>query len=373
MYLRTFIVALITACSGLQANEIHKTIEKKIDIIVSDRIAKDTPGCSIGLMKDQKLIVAKGYGMANLEQNTVLTSQSIHRLASVSKQFTAFSVLLLADEGKINLNDDIRTHLPDLYDYGTKVTINSMLGHASGMGDYNDLDKLLATPLKSVAGGKFRLGDEDYLTINEYYDVIKSLPLVQPPIQAQRYSNFAYFLLSMLVEKVSGESLREYSDRRIFKPLGMNNTFFADDLWEIVPNRASGYAHIGEGNYINRMTNIFAVGDGGLHTNIEDMALWDAHFNQPVLGRNPQKLMMLMNTPNTSLGYDEDETYKYANGQYTNGSTYDHSGGWLGTSTFYMRKPNEKISVAVFCNVGAFDSAIVGMEILDMAHEYLAD
>lgn len=373
MHFRTFSVALIMACSSLQANEIHKTIEKKIDAIVSDKIAKYTPGCSIGLMNDQKLIVAKGYGMANLEQNTVLTSQSVHRLASVSKQFTAFSVLLLADEGKINLDDDIRTHLPDLYDYGTKVTINSMLGHASGMGDYNDLDKLLATPLKSVAGGKFRLGDEDYLTIKEYYNVIKSLPLVQPPNQAQRYSNFDYFLLSMLVEKVSGESLREYSDRRIFKPLGMKNTFFADDLWEIVPNRASGYANLGEGNYINRMTNIFAVGDGGLHTNIEDMALWDAHFYKPTLGKKPQELMKLMNTPNTNLGNEEDAEYYYANGQYTKRGSYEHSGGWLGTSTFFTRRPDEKISVAVFCNVGAFDAHIIGFEILDMANELLAD
>jgi len=369
--MRILTVVLLLACSNLQANELNKALEKKIDAVIADYVTDDTPGCSIGLMNNKELLFAKSYGMANLEQNTKLSSKSIHRLASVSKQFTAFSVLLLADEGKIDLDDDIRTHLPDLHDYGTKVTINSMLGHASGMADYRDLDKLLPTPLKSVAGGKFRLGDEDYLTINEYYDVIKTLPLVQPPNHAQRYSNFAYFLLSMLVEKVSGETLRQYSDKRIFKPLGMNNTFYADNLWEIVPNRASGYANIGEGKYINRMTNIFAVGDGGLHTNIEDMALWNAHFYKPTLGKDPQQLMKLMITPNTSLGYDEDADYFYANGQYTNSNSYDHSGGWLGTSTFYIRRPAEKTSVAVFCNIGAFDAPTIGFEIIDMAKELL--
>jgi len=373
MFMRILTVTLLLACNNLQANDLNKTLEKKIDAIVADKVSKDTPGCSIGLMNNQELLVAKSYGMANLEQNTKLSSKSIHRLASVSKQFTAFSVLLLADEGKINLDDDIRTHLPDLHDYGTKVTINTMLGHASGMGDYRDLDKLLPTPLKSVAGGKFRLGDEDYLTINEYYDVIKTLPLVQPPNHAQRYSNFAFFLLSILVEKVSGETLREYSDRRIFKPLGMNNTFFADNLWEIVPNRASGYANMGEGKYINHMTNIFAVGDGGLHTNIEDMALWNAHFYKPTLGKNPKQLMKLMNTPNTNLGNNEDAEYFYANGQYTKRGSYEHSGGWLGTATFYTRRTTEKTSVAVFCNVGGFDAHIIGFEILDMAKELLAD
>ena len=184
MFQKTLITTLLLTSISLQASEISEsvkqTIENKIDAMVAEQITDDTPGCSIGLMNKQELIFTKSYGLANLEQNTKLTSQSIHRIASVSKQFTAFAVLLLADEGKISLDDDIRTHLPDLYDYKTKVTINAMLGHASGMGDYRDLDKLLPTPLKSVAGGKFRLGDEDYLTINEYYDVIKSLPLVQP-------------------------------------------------------------------------------------------------------------------------------------------------------------------------------------------------
>ena len=175
----------------------------------------------------------------------------------------------------------------------------------------------------------------------------------------------------MLVERVSGETLREYSKRRIFKPLGMNNTFFADNLWEIVPNRASGYARRGEGKYINRMTNIFVVGDGGLHTNIEDMAIWNAHFYKPTLGKNPQALMKFMNTPNTDLGNEEDAEYFYANGQYTKRGSYEHSGGWLGTSTFYTRRPYENTSVAVFCNVGGFDAHVIGFDILDMAHELL--
>jgi len=367
----TLIILLIAFHTGVQARDHEGKLSKRVDSIFSESINSNTPGCSVGLMKDHDLIFAKGYGLANLEQNTALSSQSIHRIASVSKQFTAFSVLLLAEEGKISLEDDIRVYLKDLHDYGTKITINSMLGHVSGMGDYRDLKALLEQPLKSVAGGPFRLGDEDYLTIDEYYDVIKTLPLVQQPNTSQRYSNFAYFLLSMLVEKVSGETLRQYAEKHIFKPLGMNNTFFADDLWEIVPNRASGYADMGNGKYINRMTNIFVVGDGGLHTSIDDMAIWDENFYEPKLGKDPEKLIAQMNRPNSNLGYDEDEAWKYANGQYTDGKSFEHWGGWLGTSTAYIRRPLEKTSVAVLCNIGGFDASKFAFEILDIANEVL--
>jgi CubicO group peptidase (beta-lactamase class C family) len=354
-------VSIIACTSNLSIaeNKPLDLLESEMDKIAKSNITTNGPGCSVGIIQDTKFIFKKSYGFANVEHQVPLSSSSVFRMASVSKQFTALAVLLLADDGVINLNDDIRAYLPDLHDYGVKVTINSMLGHFSGMADYDTLQKLLPKPLLSAAGGPFRLGDEDYLTNQEYYEVIKSLPLAQEPNQKQGYSNFAYYLLSVLVEKASGLSLRKFSDKHIFKPLGMHNTFFADDMREIIPNRADGYRTFNEANIngLKRyMTNLFSVGDGGLHTTIDDMLIWDNHFYSPKLGKNPKKLMEQMNTANGPYPDVDEAKWYYANGQYTDGRYFFHNGGWMGTSTSYVRRPDTNASVIAMCNSSSLDA-----------------
>ena len=333
------------------ANTLSKA---EIDNVFSE-IKLTSPGCSIGVIKDGKLVHKAGYGLANMELNVLLDGSHVHRIASVSKQFTGMAVLLLAEEGKIDLNADIRKYLPELRDYKASVTINAMLGHFSGMGDYDFVDAELdkdALKLKSTMGGEFRLGKEDYLTIEEFYDYVKTVPLRNKPNTEFRYSNYAYFLLSMLVERVSGESLRDYSEARIFKPLGMSRTFFSDEPTEIVRNRADGYSKNKEGEYFTNMTNLFWVGDGGLHTTVEDMAKWDAYFYNPTLGKEPEKLLAQFMRPNNAEITMEGQ--KYANGQFismNNGiEIISHSGGWLGTVTNYERIPEKNYSSIVFCN-----------------------
>lgn len=299
-----------------------------------------------------------------MELNVSLDGSHVHRMGSVSKQFTAMAVLLLAEEGQIELDADIRTYLPELHDYGVPITINAMLGHFAGMGDYDLIAGSYEGPvaehsldLRSVAGGPFRLGNEDYLTIDEFYDVVKRVPLALEPDQEFVYSNLAYFLLSMMVEEVSGESLREYAERRMFKPLGMKSTFFSDDPVEIVRARASGYKQLENGEFVTDMTNLFWVGDGGLHTNLEDMLIWDQHFYNPVLGDNPEVLMKQMSTPNS----DRDARGSlYANGQFKGEirghAAFSHSGGWLGTSTIYTRFPTVRMSLVMMCNDADLDT-----------------
>ena len=347
------ILACVTLLSSLTAHAKDSQLsllEKAMDKIAVESIPTDGPGCSVGIIQDQKFIFKKSYGLASVEHQVPLSSKSVFRMASVSKQFTAYAVLLLADDGVINLDDDIRAYIPELHDYGVKVSINSMLGHFSGMADYQHLETLLPKPLKSAAGGLFRLGDEDYLTQQEYFDVIKSLPLADKPYQRQGYSNFAYYLLSVLVEKASGMTLREFADQRIFKPLGMKATFFADDMREIVPNRAQGYRTFENGGLKRYETNIFVVGDGGLYTTLEDMLIWDNHFYTPILGKEPKKLMTLFNKPNGQFPDDEEQKWYYANGQYTDGRFFFHNGGWMGTDTSYVRRPDTNTSAVAMCN-----------------------
>lgn len=346
----------IPSCWGM-AND----FSSKVDALFSDVNSQTMPGCTVGVIHQGKLIHKAGYGAANLELGVPLSGNNVHRIASVSKQFTAFSVLLLVDEGRIDLQEDIRTYIPDLPDYKHHITVNAMLGHFAGMADYDFITpparKAKEGPidgglnLKSVAGGAFRLGNEDYLTNEEFYEFVKKVPLRHAPNEKFDYSNLGYFLLAMLVEEVSGESLREFADKRIFKPLGMVNTFFSDNATEIVKNRATGYKPDGKEGYVTDMTNLFWVGDGGVHTNVEDMAKWDQHFYQPQLGRNPKKLMQLFMTPNSDLNAFGG---KYANGQVikeVDGKvSVAHGGGWLGTVTFYERFPEQQFSTVIFCN-----------------------
>lgn len=346
---------LIFFCS-LAAAANAADVSEKIDQVFSG-IDGTSPGCTVGIIQGDELVHRSGYGLANMELNIALDGSHIHRMGSVSKQFTAMAVLLLAEEYAIDLDSDIHQYLPDLTDYNHEVSINQILGHVAGMGDYDLIAAVEgeeptrgSLDLKSVAGGPFRLGNEDYLSNEEFYDLVKSLPLISPPLEKWEYSNMGYIVLTLLVETVSGESLREYSHTRIFQPLGMTSTFFSDDPVEIVRNRASGYRPQ-ETRYVTDMTNLFWVGDGGLHTNLDDMLKWDKNFYEPKLGQDPEAIMALFLTPNSDL---ETGRGLYANGQQVfeqNGEqVYSHTGGWLGTSTMYSRFPDKRFSSIIMCN-----------------------
>lgn len=333
--------------------------QASIDEIFSPVDNEDTPGCAVGVIKDGAFVHKAAYGMANLELGVALSSDSIFRIASLSKQFTATAVLLMADDGLIDLDEDIRKYLPELVNYGTPVTIRSMLGHVSGIPDYeaalvtgNDLEAGADEyGLRSVAGGPYRMGNEDYLSISEFYDVIKEIQLSHAPMTEFEYSNTNYFLFSMLVEEVTGQSLRNYAKIKIFDPLGMNDTLFHDDRVEIIKNRASGYKPKEGGGFVNDMTNLYTVGDGGLHTSINDFIKWDQNFYEPKLGKDPQAFLELLNTPNSQI---EDDGFLYGNGQNIwsddGHPVFSHSGGWLGFSTYYIRYPDRQLSVVTFCN-----------------------
>ena len=332
-------------------------VSKKVEALFSAIDKQNAPGCNVGVIQNGEFVYKAGHGLANMEVGVNLDGNNVHRIASISKQFTAMSVLLLAEEGKIHLQDDVRKYLPELKKYGSKITINSMLGHTSGMADYDYISSYPAdyveggVNLRNSMGNPFRLGNGDYLSISDFYDVVKKVSLRNKPNTKWQYSNLAYFLLSMLVEEVSGESLRDYANRRIFEPLEMKNTFYSDDPTEIVKNRASGYKLNNEGGYQTDMTNLFWVGDGGLHTTLDDLLIWDQNFYSPSLGRNPKKLMELFNKPNSD--------FPSYGGFYTNGQVvanlsdrraYMHGGAWLGVKTFYIRIPQENFSTIVLCN-----------------------
>lgn len=352
------ILLTLSACAPDTQEVATSQFSENIDKIFSEIDRTNAPGCAVGVIHQGAFIHKAGYGMANLEHDIPLTENSVFRIASVSKQFTAMSVLLLAEEDLIDLDEDIRTYLPDLVDYGHKVTIKAMIGHYGGMGDYNLIagsyegeKRVSDMNLKSVADGPYRLGKEDYLSNDEFYDVVKKVPLILEPDTKLEYSNFAYYLLSVLIERQSGQSLRGYAEEKIFEPLGMENTLFYDNGFEILKNRATGYVADDSGEYEIDMTNLFTVGDGGLHTSINDFIKWDQNFFAPKIGKNPEALVEKLNTPTSELKFGET---LYANGQnlttMLNRQVFAHSGGWLGSSTYYIRFPDDNFSIVTLCN-----------------------
>jgi CubicO group peptidase (beta-lactamase class C family) len=344
---------------GEAATLSKKQFSTKVDQIFSFLDESDAPGCAVGVIEEGRFLHKSAYGMANLELDVPLSTDSVFRIASISKQFTAAAVLILAQQNKIDLDADIHTYLSDLPRYRNKVTVRAMLGHYSGMSNYEHIaasyegEKLASdVDLRSPFGRPFQLGLDDYLTIDEFYAAVKQLPLKHQSDSKFEYNNIAYFLLSKLVEKQSKQSLRQFAQENIFQPLNMQDSFFSDDKTEIVKNRAYGYAPKEGGGFINHMTNLFWVGDGGVHTSINDFIKWDQNFYHPKISEHPIELRDLMNTPTSDHIFGDDFRYSYGQmkGNVGGHNTYFHSGGWVGFSTNYLRIEEEKFSVVALCN-----------------------
>jgi len=354
----SLLIPVAGSATATDSNSATMSFSQKVDQIFASFDKTDAPGCAVGIIESGVFLHKAAYGMASLELDVPLSPESVFRIASVSKQFTAAAVLLLADDGLINLDEDIRTYLPALADYKHTVTVRAMLGHYSGLQRYDHIAGSYEGPkspsnvnMQSPMGRPFRIGNEDYLTNEEFFEAVKMLHLDHKPDQKFEYNNVAYFLLSQLVEVQTGKTLREYASERIFGPLGMTHTFYSDDAVEIIKNRAQGYKPKKGGGYISDMTNIFVVGDGGVHTSINDFIKWDQNFYVPKLGKDPMAFKIKMNTPTSN---HKVEGALYAYGQFVSvkdgRTSYSHSGGWLGANSYYIRFQDEKFSIVTLCN-----------------------
>lgn len=338
----------------------RKALAKAVDAVFSEsEIGNSTPGCALGVIENGQWALKKGYGMANLEHNIPLTTKSIFRIASVSKQFTATAIALLAEQGKLDLDVDIRTYLPDLVPYGHKVTTRQMIHHVSGIPDYEPG----IAAMKTDGGKDLRLHNQDYLTIREFYDRAKTIPLFAAPETKFSYSNTAYFLLSQIVRAASGQTLRAYARENIFLPLGMEESFFNDEVNDVVKGRADAYTRKKDGSYSIYMTNLSWVGDGGVYTNIDDFIKWDQHFYQNPLGVNGQALIEKMEkTYSVSADYAWGQSVKAIHGQ----KAFSHTGSWVAFTSFYVRFPDREMSIVTFCNSNVLTAVTLGKKIIPL-------
>jgi CubicO group peptidase (beta-lactamase class C family) len=321
-----------SASSDPRPNEVN-AIFKEFD-------RKDSPGCSLAVIKKNKLIYEHGYGMADLDYNIPLTPSSEFYLASMSKQFTAFSVALLIEQGKVGLNDPLIKYFPELPSgvYGP-VTVASLLHHTSGIRDFFTLLEL---------EGK---STDDHFSYADFLALLeRQKELNFKPGDRYLYSNSGYVLLGMLVQRVSGDRLSEFAAKNIFRPLGMMHTFFHDDPQTIIKNRATGYDFEG-GSYKFHPTNFSLVGDGGLISTVEDLTLWNENFYKNGLGKGSQDLISMIETPGE---FNNGKPQTYAFGLEVQGykglRSVGHSGFAFGYRTDMVRFPSEKLSVIALCN-----------------------
>ena len=261
-------VTVASSTSSAQTNPpAAESAEARVDKIFAQFDKKDSPGCALAVVRDGRVVYKRGYGMADLEHDVPMTPQSVLYIGSTSKQFAAASVALLAQQGKLSLDDNVRKYVPELPDYQPPVTLRHLVHHTSGVRD--------GWALLSLAG---RSADE---VIN--LDDIVALAARQKslnfkPGEEHLYSNTGYWLLAVVVARASGKSLREFADAEIFKPLGMARTVFNDDHTRLIKGRAYGYAPVRAGGFRLANVNNDLVGAGGLWTSVEDIVLWDENF-----------------------------------------------------------------------------------------------
>jgi len=379
----SLLVILISFVS-FSVNANMSDLSKKIDLLFDDRSQK--PGCAVGLVENGEYIHSKGYGLANLEHEIPIGMDTIFRIGSVSKQFTTMAIAILEEKDELSFEDEMKVHIPDLVDYGEKVTINHMIHHYSGLGDYEYMD--YPGRFKNAVGEEFRWGNEDYLTNKEFHDLIKTLPLIRKPEKKFHYSNTGYVLLALVAENASGMSLREFAEKEIFKPLGMNNSFFNDDVNLPFKNRADAYTPIDDESdkYKINVTNLSWVGDGGVYTSLNDFIKWDENFYENKLSMGGQSLIQTMEMTfeetkvskrNQKMDKEKENENTYAFAQnlaYYNGyKRWSHSGSWVGWLAHYARFPELRFSTVVFCNTNEIDATIISDKVVDIYFETLGE
>lgn len=317
----------------------HPALLQNTDALFAEWDKPDSPGCALAVVRAGEIACKRGYGMANLEYDIPITPTSVFHVASVSKQFTAFALALLAHDGRLALDDDVRRCLPELPDYGHIITLRHLIHHTSGLRDQWDL--------LSLAGWR----EDDVKTDGDVLDLAcRQKALNFQPGADHRYSNTGYTLMGLVVQRVTGRSLRQFTDERIFQPLGMAATHFHDDHAEVVKNRACAYQLRDGGGYRISIPAFDTVGASSLFTTVEDLALWDGNFEHGRVGGTAVIEQMHARgrlNDGTELGY----AFGLAIGEHGGLKVVEHSGGDAGYRSHFLRFPDERLSVILLCNV----------------------
>ncbi len=331
------------ACAAFaQAQKLSDAkLAQELDKMLTGIYKAEAPGAAVIVTKNDKPIFRKGYGMADLELGVKVEPDMIFRIGSITKQFTAVAILMLAEQGKLNLTDDLNKFLPDFPTHEHKITVEQLLVHTSGIKSYTGMPEWMPLMRKD-------------LTLQELLDIFKNQPMDFAPDERWDYNNSAYVLLGAIIEKISGASYGDFIQKNIFAALGMKHSSYGSAT-RIIPRRIPGYEK-GNDGYQNAaylsMTQPYAA--GSLLSSVDDLALWDAalYTNKLVQQASLQRAWTsyrLKNGEATNYGYG------WALGEYEGHRLIMHGGGINGFITNAIRLPNEHIYVAVLTNCEGYE------------------
>ncbi len=354
------ILALAVGCTSRENR--HSGVEAGDDNALVDAVFASwdlpgSPGCALAVAQDGVLVYSRGYGYANLDYDIPITPQTVFDVASVTKQFNAASLSMLALEGKLSLDDNVREWLPELPEYEWPITLRSMLHHTSGLRDYLNLFPLAGR------GDYFPISHGQILAM-----MSRQRALISPPGEEYRYSNTAYMLLAQVLERAGGQSLGEMTQERIFEPLRMEGSLMYENSEEIIPRRATGYDRDDDGRLrIVHNYNFDVAGDGQLYSTVEDLLRWDHYLHG---AEKPAIYSMMMTEGHLNNG----DPTGYAQGirldEYRALRTVGHSGSSWGFRTRLVRFVEPGLGIAIACNA---DFANPGKLAQRVADYYLAD
>lgn len=344
--LRVIAAAMVGASLASGAAAQQANLAALADTVFQSWNSTHTPGCAVGIARDGKVLLERGYGMADLESGVPITPSTVFESGSVAKQFTAAAVVLLALDGKLNLDDPVRKYIPELPDYGRPITIRHLLTHTSGLREWSSLVAWQGWPRGSRAHEQ-----PDLLDV-----VFRQQALNHLPGEYYSYTNSGYALAMTLVERVSGRSFQEFTRERIFGPLGMRHTGWRDDFRRLVPGRAQAYSPDGEGGWRLNMPFESVVGPGGMLTTVGDWLIWSQALAEGRLGR------ALTDSLHRRMRLNSGREIRYALGlevgDYRGVREISHSGSTAGYSTFLARYPDEgNLTIAVLCNASSASPA----------------
>ena len=343
------VVALAAAIAVARKEKEDEPLERSVDQIFAAHDKPGSPGCALGVVRDGNLVYKKGYGAASLELGVPLTPESVFYMGSVSKQFTAASLVLAAEQGLLSLDDDIRKYVPEIPSYGKPITLRQMLHHTSG---FRDILSLLF-----LAGRN----SEDIHPTSELLDLLsRQKALNFTPGDEFLYSNTNYFLMSVVIRRATGKPLSEFAEENIFKPLGMTHTSFYDDRTVVLPGRVAAYApRPGGGFRVDWSTNYDMVGGGGLMSSVDDLLLWDRNFYDNKLGKGT-----LLKEMQTQGVLNNGKQIEYALGlfisKYRGLPIVAHDGANFGYRTMLLRFPQQRFSVDRRATEQLLEVAVLG-------------
>mgnify|MGYP001187051803 FL=1 len=340
-----FFGLLLIPLSGCGMEEGAGPIHPGVEAVFADLDRDNAPGAAVGVLLNGEVVHRAGYGIADMDHGIPITPGTVFDIASISKQFGAMAALLLEGEGLIDLDADARSYVPELPDFEGVITPRHLVHHTSGIRDW---------PHSMMLGGV------TYTDVISFDQILRMLyqqeNLDFPPGSEYSYSNTGYNLLARIIEVQSGESFREYTDQRIFEPLGMGNTHFSDNHLEIVPGRAESYTPDAEEGYQRVVNQLTALASSSLNTSMDDFLVWMRNYETgQVGGAETLERMLLQGVLNDGevLSY----AYGLTRGEYRGLPTFGHGGSWAGFRTNFVRFPEQNLSVAVFCNVSDCDPA----------------